>query len=266
MIAFLLVRAALLPLTWIITRRSLRQPVAVDPSLAPRMMRFGLPSVASVLPNQLNVRLDQLLMAALLPGRDLGLYVVAVSWSQFSAPALLALGSLLFPRIAASDDPDRRRLLAAQGMRLAFLTSCTLAVVALVLTPTAIELLFGPEYRGAVAPAFILVVAAGVAGFAGVLQEILRGYRRPSQVLWSQLAGLAATLLALAVFLSPLGIVGAAIASLFGYTITAIALTVQSRRAIDGRFPEMFFVRRGDLSTVSAQYQLLRRKRSTKTP
>ena len=52
----------------------------------------------------------------------------------------------------------------------------------------------------------------------------MRGFGKPSIVLASECVGLVATILALALLLKPLGISGAAISSLLGYSGTSLAL------------------------------------------
>ena len=68
------------------------------------MLTYGLPCMMTGLPQMLNLRLDQIAMAALLSSRELGLYVVAVAWSGGAAPLLNSIGAVLLPAVAASAD------------------------------------------------------------------------------------------------------------------------------------------------------------------
>jgi Na+-driven multidrug efflux pump len=76
----------------------------------------------------------------------------------------------------------------------------------------------------------ILVPAAGILGINFALQEGLRGLGYPYAVLQAELAGLVVTAIALATMLRPLGIAGAAFASLFGYSTVAISLLISAKR------------------------------------
>jgi O-antigen/teichoic acid export membrane protein len=76
----------------------------------------------------------------------------------------------------------------------------------------------------------VLVPAAGVLGLNLVLQEGLRGLGRPYAVLQAELAGLAVTAVALVALLYPMGILGAAIASLLGYSTVTVVLLLGARR------------------------------------
>ncbi len=206
-------------------------PFRVRPARFGGLLRFGLPSVLGTVPQLLNLRLDQMLLAAFVAPQELGLYVAAVAWTSVLYPALSALGPVLFPRIASETEPTERFRLMAKGFRAVIVVSAAVVALVLVVTPFGVRLLFGPAFDGAIPAALILVTAGGVLAVAGVLQDGFRGLGRPAEVLWSELIGLAATALALAALLRPLGIVGAALASMVGYTTTVVVLLVRLRRA-----------------------------------
>ena len=148
---------------------------------------------------------------------------------------LFPLQTVLFPRTAAQTEIADRRRVFAQGIRLAVLSTACVAAVVLVLTPSVVPLLFGADFAAAIPAALILVVAASIASVNMVLEEGLRGLGRPALVLWAELTGLAVTVVALLVLLRPFGIVGAALASVLGYTAVLATLVIASRaRAMPG--------------------------------
>jgi O-antigen/teichoic acid export membrane protein len=196
-LAYLTVLAVLAIPVLALTRRSIPPPYRPDPRQWGPMLRFGLPSVTSGVPRALNLRLDQMLMAALLPVQTLGLYVVAVTWSNAVGPLPNALANVLFPQTAATSDPEARRQVFATGIRLAVLSSVSIAVVVAMITPWTLPLLFGPAFAAAVRPALVLVGAAAIDAVNMVLEEGLRGLGRPGLVLRAELCGLAVTAIAL---------------------------------------------------------------------
>jgi len=228
-LAYLAVLAVLAIPMLALARRHIAPPYRPDPRQWGPMLRYGLPSVTSGVPRTLNLRLDQMLMAALLPVQTLGLYVVAVTWSNAVGPLPNALANVLFPQTASQRDPNARHQVFATGIRLAVLSSVSVAVLVAIVTPWVIPLLFGAAFAGAVRPALVLVVAAAVDAVNMVLEEGLRGLGRPVRVLWAELAGLVVTALSLLLLLGPLGIMGAALASVFGYTAVLITLVIASR-------------------------------------
>jgi O-antigen/teichoic acid export membrane protein len=194
------------------------------------LLRFGLPSVMSTVPNMLNLRLDQMLMASFLPAQTLGLYVIAVTWSSAVNPTLSALGAVLFPRITSQNTLEQKVKTFAQGARLAIVISAIIAFGVVLITPWLLPLLFGERFTAAIPAALILVLAAAILGINRVLEEGLRGFGHPGAVLQAELGGLVVTLIALLLLLQPLGIIGAALASVIGYGSVMTLLIVQIRR------------------------------------
>ncbi len=100
----------LFPTAWIVRRR-ISGPYMPQPAKIAPMLAYGFPCAITGLPQMLNLRLDQMLMAALLPSRQLGLYVVAVAWSGAVSPLLTSIGITLSPPLPhlISDAPPRHR-------------------------------------------------------------------------------------------------------------------------------------------------------------
>ena len=194
------------------------------------MLRYGLPSATATLPQMLNLRLDQMLMAAFLPVQTLGLYVVAVAWSNAVHPILNAFGAVLFPRVASETDAQEQARVFSQGVRMSVLAAVAVAVPVLAATPWVLPFVFGEGFRPAIPAALVLIVAATISGLNQILQEGLRGLGHPKVVMWSEFAGLAVTALALWFLLQPFQILGAAIASLLGYSTVTLYLVARTRK------------------------------------
>ena len=191
------------------------------------MLKYGLPSMAGTVPQFLNLRMDQMLLAAIFPVRELGLYVVGVAWSGALAPLLTAIGAVGFPQIAAKRTDYAQKDLLATTIRLEFSICAHLALLTLALTPIAIPILFGSKFSPAIPAALVLVVAAAISNINIILEEGIRGYGQPKHILKAELCGLLITAISLLIFLRPLRIMGAALASLFGYSITTIVMLVK---------------------------------------
>lgn len=188
------------------------------------MLRYGLPSATATLPQMLNLRLDQMLMAAFLPAQTLGLYVVAVAWSNAVHPILNAFGAVLFPRVASEPHAQKQALVFSQGVRMSVLAAIAVAVPLLAATPWVLPFVFGGGFRTAIPAALVLIVAATISGLNLILQEGLRGLGHPKVVMWSEFAGLGVTAVALWFLLQPFQLLGAALASFLGYSAICLFL------------------------------------------
>ena len=220
-------------------------------SIGRRLLAYGVPTALANVPSTLNYRLDQALMAAMLPASTLGLYAVSVSWSGALAPLTSAFASVLFPRLAAGGGKAAADDLG-KGLRLTVLVAALGTCGVALLTPLAMPLLFGAPFRAATPAALVLVVAAAFAALNGDLEESLRGLGGTRWPLLGQLAGLPVTVSLLAFLLRPLGLYGAAIASLFAYLTTSCVLVAGASR-MTGRSPRTLLVpTREEVRRISA--------------
>jgi O-antigen/teichoic acid export membrane protein len=206
----------------IVVNRKLQGPLRPEPRLAPKMLRFGLPSAVTSIPLTINLQLDQLLIIAFLPARSLGLYVVAVSWSGGVAPLLSALGTVLFPNVSAERDTGRQGQLLATALQGGALVAAVISAPFLLLAPLGLPLVFGSGFAPSIPSALVLVPAGAILAWARIAEAGLQGLGRPSTVLIAELVAAVVTVAALPVLLHAFGIFGAAVASLLGYSTAAI--------------------------------------------
>jgi O-antigen/teichoic acid export membrane protein len=247
---------ALIP-TLVVTSKRVLGSYRPKPGLWPGMLKYGIPIGGSAIPIILNLRLDQMIMAAFVPARLLGLYVVAVAWSATVPPVLLAIGSALFPRIAGANDTLRVRYLA-QGTRIGMAAGAVLAIIIAMFTPFAVPLLFGSAFQESVAVSVVLVFAAAISGMNIIFEEGFRGLGDTPAVFWSELAGLAVTAILLAILLRPLGIMGAGIASVLGYSTTFCYLTFRACRRTDLLLKDMLLLTNEDVRLIWTKLLVLR--------
>jgi O-antigen/teichoic acid export membrane protein len=105
-----------------------------------------------------------------------------------------------------------------------------LAVPVAVAAPVILPLVYGPAFRAATIPTWILL--AGMAGGSvyGVLSAFLSGIGRPGLTSIAQAAGLVVTVALDLTLIPHLGIIGAATASTFAYLTTTGVLIVCFRK------------------------------------
>jgi O-antigen/teichoic acid export membrane protein len=221
-------------LSVLIARPVVHPPYALDVGSWGPMLRYGLPLLLASVPQWLNVRLDQLLLAAFVSSRDLGLYVAAVAWAGLVTPLVNALGVVLFPRLAGERDDEARQQVLFLGIRVTVLVTAGLTVTIGALAPIGVPLFFGEPFASAVRPALILVVGSGLVAVSFVLEEGFRGLGQPGAVLRAELGGMLATAALLAALLPSLGIVGAALASVGGYLATTVLLVHRLSTSFEG--------------------------------
>jgi O-antigen/teichoic acid export membrane protein len=245
-VAFVAAQMLAVPLVWSVARGPKRTRGSVDLTLVRPMLRYGAPLLVATLPLTLNLRFDQILIANMEAADQLGLYAVSVSWAAIGLPLMAAIGSVLFPRLAAMEPGDAQVVLA-RSSRCGVVIALVIAVVSAFSAPTLVPLLFGRSFTVPFLLPVMLALATSVLGLNGIIEEGLRGLGEPRSVLVAELAGLAVTALLLFGLVPTVGITGAAVASLAGYaTVTAtLAWRIRVRNQI--QVSDLLVPRRSDL-------------------
>jgi O-antigen/teichoic acid export membrane protein len=211
-------------------------------------LKFGLPAVCTFMPRMLNLRLDQILMAGVLPPMALGQYVVAVAWSGAGAPLVNGVAAVIVPKLASQEGRDTGSVRAlTRATRVGVLIAVLTAFGLCVLASLGIRVLFGARFSPAVPAARLLAIAGGVAGLNMILSEGMRGFGRPASVLRAELVALVFTVTGLWLTLRPMGIYGAALVSLLAYSVTACWLLAEVQLVTQVSTSEFLVPRRDDL-------------------
>lgn len=199
--------------------------------VARRLLRYGWKAQIGDLANSLNVRLDQVLLAAWFPVEKLGLYVAALGASSLVSMLGYSVQLVLHPRLLnETNEANRSRLLKRAVLQ--YLTAGAAASLGLIIAiPVAIPRLFGTSFRGAVLSSQILIVAAVILGLKSILAGAAHAYGLPWLASKAELAGVIVTVLTLMALLPTFGIAGAAVSSMLAYSVQAaiIARGLQNR-------------------------------------
>ncbi len=218
---------ALAPYVLAVAAAFVRPPLSVvafgraRPGLARRSIREGLRMYPGEFAGMLHQRADVLLLGILAPTASLGVYVVAYQTvepilvlASASAATVLALGH---------GHPEvERGTVTARLIRETLLSGGLLALLAAVLAPILVPLIYGPDFAASVTPLLILlpgIVALSCGRIA--MSDLMR------RNLLERMAAISVAVMVLNVSLNlvliPLfGAVGAATASLVTYSIMAV--------------------------------------------
>lgn len=227
--AYIVAAAVLIVPYHIVVWRNLQGPVCIDRRLVSPLLRFGIPSVMTVVPQTLNFRLDQMFLIGMFRPQQLGIYVVAVTWSSLASPLVNSIAAVLFSRVAGQHEHGGRKQSVTRALHASIVLGAAASSVMLALTPWLLPALLGQGYAASTAVAQILIIAGFVASLNLVLQEALRGAGRPTSALLSEAAGVCSTVGFLLILLAPFQLVGAAVASLLSYSVVFIVLVMQLR-------------------------------------
>jgi O-antigen/teichoic acid export membrane protein len=202
----------------LLRRRKLLPRTPKDEGVAySRIYSYAIPNWAWTLLAIAAIRLDQIALAALVPARELGIYVAALTYVALTAPLMSGIGSVTLTVFARGHSLSSSSVKSL--MVYAAVTSCLASGVLALLAPAVIPILFGSQFRGAVLIALLLTPAAASAGFRQIAADLLRGRGRPGHAAVVQLAYIVTLGLAIVAGHSAAGLRGAAI----GVSVASIA-------------------------------------------
>jgi O-antigen/teichoic acid export membrane protein len=225
--------AGTLILVWYVVRRlvGFGRP---DLRLMVRALRFGLKTHAGRVMLLGNWRLDQWLLGAISGARELGLYSVAVAWTEALSYLPTAVKWVQRPYLVRSAPRDAVRQ-STIAFRLAMLVTVVLMLSMVLAAPILCVTFFGEEFRGSIVELRVLVLgAAGMVAltiFGNTL--VARGKPVLSSIALS--AGFLCTLVLDILLIPPYAGIGAAVASAIAYTVAGLAMSLFFVRALGAR-------------------------------
>ncbi len=226
--AYVVVGAAAL----VLLRRACAQRPTFDRGFARALFGLAVRSHTSNVSSVFNERLDQLVISVFLAPVQLGLYVIAATLTSLTSLVGQSVSMIAHPVVAAEQPGPARAAMVRRYVRLTILGATAVTVPMIVFTPTVIAILFGHAFAPAATVTWVLLVAAVVLTTTRLVQFMLKAAGRPLDAGISGFVALGATVASLAILLPWLGILGAGIASLFAYSVSAAWTANRAARAL----------------------------------
>ncbi len=221
-------------------------------------MDYGRKSWAGDMALRANLRLDQLILGAMVQPAALGIYSVAVRLAELIWFIPDAAGPVLFNAIAACKENDERVFILARTHRIIF-TVCVFLALAWLLLIRFIVLPFvlnGPY--GEVLPLLVILVPGTL--FLVSSKMVTKLLSSTGQVIYTTritVIGSAVSVLLYFLLIPLSGPYGAAIASTLGYGVLALAGWVVIRQRYVCKFREFFIPKSSDWVWIAGKYNSL---------
>lgn len=223
----------------------------IDCAVMGRMLRFGVKSHLQTLAATWHLRIDQLLIGYLLDPTQVGLYAVAVNLTNLLLRVPDALGTVLFPRLAGATREAGDEATAVV-CRATFAVMMMGALGYLLVGPTALRLLYGDRFQGAVRPMLALLPGIVLMGQYLILTRNFTSRNRQEVNIAAAVTALAANVALNVVLIPRYGIVGAAASSVGSYGLAALVLMVAFSRTAGRPLRDLLIPRGRDLAFVRA--------------
>ncbi len=231
------VLAGVLSLVWAVVKFGIARPFDAD--LARGMVRYGLRAYVASLLLFFTLRVNLFAINASLGQDAAGLYAVAMQFSDIISLLPMALGMILFPRVAG--DQADRGVLTAKVFRFSVLVIGAACCVLAIGGGLIVDMLFGEEFAGSVIAVWCLVPGIFTLSLWMILNNDLGARGMPWVVVAAP--GIALTINATgnALFLTEWGIAGSAVSATVANTVGLGIVFVYFVRRFSVPVPSMLF-------------------------
>jgi O-antigen/teichoic acid export membrane protein len=250
----------------LLAREAPRDQVVDSGDSLPRALRFGLQSWGANLLQQLNYRVDVLILGGFATARDVGVYSIALTLTSVVWVLPQGLQTVLFPRVASLEEStlageisaDESDAATAKAVRHAVLLSLPAGGLISVLLVVAVPLLYGGKFVETTPLGFVLLPGVLMIGVAKVLSSAIVGRGYPRYTLYYGAISVPLTLALYFTLIPAFHAWGAAVGSSVSYGITALLALAFFRRVTRIGMREAFVPRAEDVADYRGLVRLAR--------
>jgi O-antigen/teichoic acid export membrane protein len=230
----------------------------VDGGLLKDIVKYGLKGYPGTIAQFLSYRLDFFLVAYFLSFEQVGLYALAVSWSEllFYLPDSMAMA--LFPTIASSksikDSNELTAIMTKAVMIIMFIGSIFIFLFAGKLIP----LLYTDKFLNSIYPLFILLPGVIMLSLWKIVLSDLAGRGFPQYKSISSTIGMVSNVVLNIVLIPLYGINGASLATTVSYSLTAILAIYWFTKTTGTTLRQLLFVQLEDLGLILSKVAIRR--------
>jgi len=194
-----------------------------------------------------NTRIDQLILGVVASAEALGNYSIAVMLSELIWILPIALGQVIYNRVAGDNNQAASLELAKKTHRimLSFLLLCTL--LAALVGPYVIPFVYGSDFSGAILPFLVLLPGTLIMVSTKLLSKL---FTASGHIAVTNKVQIISSIVSIALYVTlipRMGILGAATAATIGYAIGAIVFWYFYKKTFSERLIELFWVKRSDI-------------------
>lgn len=188
-----------------------------------RQIPFAFRSYIASLLSFLLIRVDILIVQSISGNEEVGYYSIAVAIADMIYLIPASAGLLLFPRLTEMANPAERRRATFKAAGIIGGLMTTISVLAAILAPFAIDVLYGQAFKPSVPMLHFLLVAIVLYGLNNIFSIHLASMGLPWSSVWIWAIGLAINVMLNFLLVPSMGGQGAALASLIAYSLVLIA-------------------------------------------
>lgn len=205
--------------------------MSLDISYIRQIMDYSIKAHLSNAITYLNYRIDNLILNRISGPNPVGLYSISVGLSERLWIPSVAIGSVIFSRIASLDEGDiRREEITPLTTRFVLWLSILIALIAAPILVFLIPILYSEEYIGSIQPLLLLIPGTIAFNVGRILSNDIAGRGKPEINMILSAIALVINIGANIILIPKFNASGAALASTISYTSLAILVIIAYSR------------------------------------
>jgi len=247
-------------LAMVLLGRSARIEFRIPWSEVRSLLSFGLQTHGILMLSVLSGPLTTFILKYKTDSATVGVYSVAISLSMLMLKLPDSVGTVLFPRVAASSR-EQASAMSSRVCRNTTFVTILICIAGAVAGPPMIRLLYGEEFAASGAVFLWLLPGVVLFGIYRILYRDLLGQGKPLLLMLSFASSIPVTVALTWVLAGPYGSVGAAIATCVGYGVTALMALFFYVREYRIPIASVLLVNRADLALYFEIWRAVARRR-----
>jgi O-antigen/teichoic acid export membrane protein len=211
--------AASLVVSLIAVRRELRPKWNPNLKELGTTLRYGIRDYPGILTEFVNWRLDLMMLVGTASSAALGLYVVALRLADITSTLAGSVGDALLPEVAASKQAEEATRIVTRSLRLTLCAHLLILVPLWIAAPYILRFAYGAGFVEVTNVLRLLMFASVVWSAGAIVISGLNGLGHPGLSAIARIAAAVVMVVSLLTLLPTRGIQGAALSSIFGYSV-----------------------------------------------
>jgi len=241
------------------------RPSVFSSWLFKKSLAFGGQISLTTLASFLVYRIDQVILAYMVPVEQVGFYVVAVGVAERLRVLPNSIAQAFLPRL--SNEITDRQAQVPMVFRCSAIISVGSMLMVAILGAPAMLMLFGWDYSGSIVSFLLLLPGLAALGGAAVLSSDLAAREKPKYSVWIGYIILAVNILLNLALIPRMGIAGAALASSVSYMGSGVLWLIfyrrESKTPIQQMIPcggDFVYLYRAGIELLKQTWQLILRR------
>lgn len=210
------------------------------------IMVFGFFPMLSLLMNNLNYRVDIIMLGNSVADSQIGIYSVGIQIAERVWLVSEAMRDVLFSKLVNGKDIEE----VNKVIRICFTISLIVVIGIIVLGRPFINICYGKEYLDAYYPLIIVLSGTLVMVFYKIIQAYNNVHKKQKLNFWFLFISVLVNILLNACLIPLRGVIGAAIASLISYIVCATLFVVEYLYSTKSKFESILFINKNDVVAI----------------